>query len=93
MTEQLTEQRIIEIMREEYEAKLRKLDEDLSAFMNVPDDDKEGIIGLETKVRHKETQLLYTVNSVGPNEIELRTPESKTFMVTSDEFEKEYELD
>lgn len=90
----LTEQRLIEIMREEYEARVQKLDEDLKAFMNIPDgDDKEGIIGDETKVRHRDSQLLYTVHEVGPHQIVLRTPEGKLFDVSAEEFEQEYELD
>ena len=39
------------------------------------------------------SQLLYTVDEVGPQEIILRTPDGQTFSVPDKEFESEYELD
>ena len=103
-TKQLTEQRIIEIMREEWESKRQRLDDDLRAFMNVKDDgEKKGIIGVDTKIRHKATDLLYTVANTGPRDITLkyykkarpgREPEPPVFItISQEEFEEEYELD
>lgn len=90
----LTEQRIIELFQEEWSAKKSRLRKSLLEFLGREDEpDQEGIISDETKVRHKGSQLLYTVDQVGPDRIVLRTPEGDVFEISGDEFEKEYELD
>ena len=89
---QLTEQKIIEIMREEWNQKVLRLEKKLNAFMKT-DGSRKGVIGVDTKVRHKGSQLLYTVDEVGPHEVVLRTPEGKLFRVDEKDFEGEYELD
>lgn len=91
--EKLTEQKIIRMMQREWNDKLKKLDEQLCEFMNVEDDDnKRGIVGVDTKVKHKGSYLLYTVHEIGPKDISLRTPEGKVFTISDSEFENEYEL-
>lgn len=89
---QLTENKIIKILKEEWTNKELQVEKALKMFMKV-DSEKKNIISAETKVRHKGSQLLYTVQEVCPDEIILRTPEGKLFSVEQDEFSKEYELD
>ena len=89
----LTEKKLIELMKEEWNRKVAALDRSLVEFMSVIDEgDKRGIIGVSTKVRHKGSQLLYTVHEVGPHDVTLETPDGKLFVVKDHEFEEEYEL-
>lgn len=69
----LTEQQIIKIMQEEWSSKLHRLEEGLDAFLN----EDKGIISKGTKVRHKGSQLLYTVVSVGPRDVTVRATEGE----------------
>jgi hypothetical protein len=42
---------------------------------------------------HTKSGIRYTVDSVGPRDVILRTPENETFLVDKDTLEKEYHLD
>jgi hypothetical protein len=90
----LTEEDIIRVMREEWQAKVAALTEevDLTFKAKVDGEDKE-VISQDLKVRHKKSQLLYTVVSVGPRDIILKTPEGEEFLLDKDQLEDEYELD
>lgn len=88
----LTEQKLVELIREEWGKRLLQVEKSLETFMKI-DSSKKGIISPDTKVRHKGSQLLYTVHEVLPDEIVLRTPEGKLFSVDEEEFSKEYSLD
>ena len=90
----LTEEDIIRVMREEWQAKVAALTEevDLTFKTRVDGEDKE-VISQDLKVRHKKSQLLYTVVSVGPRDIILKTPEGEEFLLDKDQLEDEYELD
>ncbi len=90
----LTEKKIISLLREQYEKKLHVVENSLNAFLNELDAvQKKGVIGIDTKVRHKGSRLLYTIEEIGPNEIILLTPTGNTFTVSDKEFTEEYELD
>ncbi len=90
----LKEEDIIEMMREEWRAKVIALSEeiDLTLKTKVDGEEKE-VISQDLKVRHKKSQLLYTIVSVGPNNIILKTPEGEEFLLDKDELEDAYELD
>ncbi len=90
----LKEEDIIEMMREEWRAKVIALSEeiDLTLKTKVDGEEKE-VISQDLKVRHKKSQLLYTIVSVGPNNIILKTPEGEVFLLDKDELEDAYELD
>lgn len=91
----LTESDIIRIMREEWETKIQKIaeDVDLALKAKVGDKKKEKIVvSDELKVVHKKSGIRYTIDSVSPKDCVLRTPEGKTFLVDTNELEKEYEL-
>ena len=74
----LTEEDIIRVMREEWYTKVASLTEeiDLTFKAKVDGKDKE-VISQDLKIRHKKSQLLYTVVSVGPKDIVLKTPEGE----------------
>ena len=90
----LVDEDIIRLMREEWDAKLRKLEETVDAALKGKVDGEEKfLISPDLKLRHKKTQFLYTVISVSPREVVLCTPEGKEFMIDADTLEKEYEID
>lgn len=90
----LTEADIIEIFREEWDHRVRALSEEIDVVLSAPTvgGDSKIILAPELKVRHKESGIRYTVDSVSPREVVLRTPENETFLVDAQELEA-YELD
>ena len=90
----LKESDIIQLMREEWSSKLHRLSESVDAVLTGKVDGKEkSILSPETKLRHKKTQYLYDLVSVGPRDVILKTPEGKKFIIDKEELEKDYELD
>ena len=90
----LQEQDVIRIMREEWQAKVKALSEEVDlTFKAKVDGENKEVISQDLKVRHKDSQILYTVVSVGPNDIILKTPEGEDFLLDKDTLEDEYELD
>lgn len=90
----LEESDIIQIMREEWNAKVSRLSEAVDAVLKGKvDGDSKLLISPDLKLRHKKTQFLYTVVSAGPRDVILKTPEDKQFIVDKDTLEKEYEID
>lgn len=90
---QLKDADVIRIMKEEWDSRVVLLSErvDLTLHANVAGD-KVPVISPGLKVKHKGSQFLYTVNSVGPRDVVLKTPEGEKFLVNADAFEKDYEL-
>jgi hypothetical protein len=91
----LTESDIIRIMREEWETKIQKIAEDVDLALKAKIGDKKKekiVVSDELKVVHKKSGIRYTIDSVSPKDCVLRTPEGKTFLVDTNELEKEYEL-
>ena len=90
----LEESDIIRIMREEWDAKLARLAEEVDVVLKGKVDGKnKSLVSPDLKIRHKDSQYLYTVVSVGPRDTILRTPEGKMLPVDNETLEKEYELD
>jgi len=90
----LTEQKIVELFSREYDRKIFEIlsELDIGPFPGQAHKDAP-VITRDLKVRHVKTLLLYTIDSVSPRDITLRTPEGRRFTVSADEFEKEYKLD
>ena len=81
-------------MREEWNAKVSALSEEVDlAFKSKVDGEDKDIISQDLKIRHKKSQLLYTVVSVGPRDIILKNPEGEEFLLDKKQLEDEYELD
>lgn len=90
----LTESDIVQIIREEWGLKVKKFYESVDAVITGKVDGKEALlISQGLKVRHKKTQLLYTVAKVEAHDVILKTPEGKMFSISKDELEKDYEID
>lgn len=96
MMRNLTEADVIRVMREEWDKKISTLSETVEIALNSKVGDGSGeqpILSPELKVMHKTSGIRYTVDSVGPRDIILRTPENEKFLVDKDTLESEYELD
>ena len=90
----LQEEDVIRIMREEWQVKIAKLSEEVDLTFTAKVDGKEkDIISKDLKLRHKKSQILYTIVSVAPNDIVLKTPEGEDFLLDKETLEDEYELD
>lgn len=95
--ERLTEEKLIELMREEWSKNVLQLEKSLRAFMKTPEGEKL-ILGVGTRVKHTGSGLLYTIVAVdqGRNQIILKPTMGEEFPVSGDAFEgerPEYELD
>lgn len=85
---------IIQLMKEEWAAKLAQLSEEVDAvFKGKVDGTEKTILSPDTKLKHKKSKLLYTLVSIGPRDAILKTPENKQFIVDKDTLEKEYAID
>jgi hypothetical protein len=90
----LSQADIIQVMREEWNARTSALVEQAGLTVTSKvDDSVEPILAPELKVRHKKSQIRYTICSVGPRDIILRTPEGEQFLVDQPTIERDYELD
>jgi len=92
----LTEADVIRVMREEWDKKVSTLAETVEIALSSKVGDGSGeqpILSPELKVMHKQSGIRYTVDSVGPRDVILRTPENDKFLVNKDELEADYELD
>lgn len=92
MTKQLIEQDIIDIMREEWQIKITNLRETIDLLFKTKEGEKI-LLSPELKLIHTKSGIRYTVTSVGPKDVILRTPEGEEFIVDAEILEKEYELD
>ena len=98
---ELTEAKIIQLMREEWDQRILQLEKSLSAFTKTPEGEKM-VLGVGTRVKHRGSQLLYTIVAVDyrRDRIIIRPADAKgqehDSSVTSADFEgsePEYELD
>lgn len=91
----LTEADVIRVMREEWDKRVAALAEtvDLTLSAKTKGGGEQLVISPELKVMHKDSGIRYTVDSVGPRDIILRTPEGEKFLVDKETLEAEYELD
>jgi hypothetical protein len=90
----LQEEDVLRIIREEWAAKVKALSEEIDLALKAKVDGKEKeIISPDLKIRHTKSQLLYTVVSIGPKDVILKTPEGEKFLLDKETLEKEYELD
>lgn len=94
MVKPLTEADVLRVMREEWDKKVAGLAEQIDMVMNskVGANPKD-VLSPELKVKHKDSQIRYTICSVGPRDVILRTPEGEQFLVSKEELEAGYELD
>jgi hypothetical protein len=55
--------------------------------------EEQTVISPELKIIHKKSGIRYTIDSVGPRDCILRTPEGEKILVGKEEIESAYELD
>lgn len=91
----LTEEDVLRVMREEWAKRVAKLAETVDLTMNakVGKDGQKSVLAPELKVMHKKSGIRYTISSVGPKDVILRTPEGDNFIVDAAELERDYHLD
>ena len=82
-------------MREEWDKRIERLKEDVKLAFGedvTSDGTKDDIVSPDLKVRHQKSGIRYTVVSVGPRDVILKTPEGKTFILGKNDLEREYTL-
>lgn len=86
---------IIRILREEWNLKRNRLAETVDVLMHgkVDGKEKKSLLSPDLKLRHKGTQFLYTVVSVGPNNVIIKNPEGQQMIIDKEILEKEYAID
>ncbi len=92
----LTESDVIRIMQEEWHKRVSQLSEEVDIAMTAKVDNKSGeksVLTPDLKVMHKDSGIRYTITSVGPRDVILKTPEGDQFIVDADSLEREYKLD
>lgn len=91
----LQESDVLRIMQEEWDNRVNRLAEAVEVVMTAPVEEQgtEEILSPDLKVRHKKSGIRYTIASVGPRDVILKTPEGEEFLVDGQELENEYILD
>lgn len=74
-------------MREEWDKRIQNLAE----AVDISLDDE--LVTPELKVIHKDSRIKYTIDSIGPRDVILRTPEGEKFLVGREELEQDYALE
>ena len=90
----LTEHDIIDVMREEWTSRVNVLCEKANiTFVGKVGDKDTILVAPELKLQHSSSGLKYTIDSVSPRDVVLRTPEGKLFTVDAQTLENEYLLE
>jgi hypothetical protein len=66
---------------------------DVTLNAKVGKGEEQTVISPELKIIHKKSGIRYTIDSVGPRDCILRTPEGEKILVGKEEIESAYELD
>lgn len=85
---------VIAVMREVWDERVATLFEqiDMKVDAKVGGENKP-IISPDLKVKHKNSGIKYTVSSVGPRDVILKTPEGEEFLVDAEDLESDYQLE
>jgi hypothetical protein len=88
----LTENDIIRVMREEWNKKIQKLTEEVKLSLTAKVDGKEvEIASPGFKAKNKKSQKLYTVASTGPDVVTLVSADGKEkFVINGEQWRNEY---
>lgn len=92
----LQEQDVIRIIREEWNAKISLLTEEIDLAIKAKgskEKEESLVVAPGLKVLHAKSGIRYTVDSVSPRDVILLTPEGEQFYVNADEFEENYKID
>lgn len=83
----LTEETVVQIIREEWSKKYAALKEEHETAIKTP------LISSGLKITRKKTGILYTVDSVGQKSVVIKDPHGMQHTVSSEVLEKEFELE
>jgi hypothetical protein len=85
----LTEQKIIELMREEWGNKVLQLEKAVNAFMDTSDGQEKFIFDVGNKVRHDKSGIEYTISAIDPGKrvVYLRSPDGSEAPRSWDDFD------
>lgn len=91
---QLSENVIIDIMKEEWGNKINLLSEQVELVLDVSKENGSNgeLISPWLKVTNKLSGIRFTVVSVSPEDCVLKSPEGKEILVNASTLEDEYEL-
>lgn len=87
----LNEEIVLNIMREEWDKRVKSLIIEDDTPIKAGGVDK--VLSPDLKLVHKKSKLRYTIDTIGAREVILRNPEGETFVVDSDTLENEYSID
>lgn len=87
----LTEADIIEVMKEEWNSKVKSMVETLKVAAHIAGE-KQPLLAPELKIKHKKSGMLYTIDSISMRDVVLRTPEGELMELDSKELESDYEI-
>lgn len=90
---ELKETDVVSIIKEEWENRVRLLSEALDIVVgpsNTSDEQDALTVSDGLKVKHKQSGIRYTIVSVSPRDIVLKTPEGEDFLVDAATLENDY---
>ncbi len=91
--QKLDESVVLRLLQEEWEKRKVSLREELETTFKVKGEEiPQTIISPGLKVNHKKTGMLCTIDSVGLSGVIMKKPEGTKFVVSTEQFEKEFEL-
>lgn len=90
MDSTLNEADVITIIREEWDNKIKTLQNEVEVYYKPQDGEVKNVISVGLKVRDKAGNL-YTVDAVHPHKFTLKDPVGKRILVSDDVFEKHFE--
>ncbi len=94
--EKLTEQQVVQLIREEYQKKVQEVVDELDAFASLGGHET-GILSTGLKIREEKSGLLYTIETVRPEGVQVgfvtSDGEKKTSFIANDELRSRYKLD
>lgn len=91
--DRLSEKRIIGLFKEEWRRRVDAVISEGAQPVSLTNAESDDLLSPELKIRHTQSGIRYTVDSVGLKDVVLRTPEGEKFLLTKDELDSDYSLD
>jgi hypothetical protein len=93
----LDDKTIVRIMKEEWQHRCNNVINEIEAYIDVDEKDgkKDNVLSPGLKVRKMNEPgkgLLFTIVALSKESIVLKEPEGRKFVVSYDEFEKDYDI-
>mgnify|MGYP003972720199 FL=1 len=88
----LTEQQVVQLIREEYHKKVQEVVDELSNFAKIGNE-KLNVLSPGLKIRENESGLLYTILTVKPDGVEVMPGEGDPSFISNKELSVRYALD